>query len=109
MDIDNVFTFKNESEETFKLDVVFMWGGVEMGKQPNDEGFIDSHIMFVDISFFESTVIEYVEKNHPLDVDRIVKGWEIPSYKLLKELNTNGIGTDKRCDYVVKIDKDGWV
>jgi hypothetical protein len=65
--------------------------------------------MFIDISFFESTVIEYVEKNHPLDVDRIVKGWEIPSYNLLKGLNLNGIGGDRRCDYVVKVDKDGWV
>jgi hypothetical protein len=86
-----------------------MWGGVEMEKQPNGQGFIDSHIMFVDISFFESTVIDYVEKNHPLDMDRIVKGWEIPSYNLLKGLNLDGIGGDRRCDYVVKIDKDGWV
>ena len=42
-------------------------------------------------------------------MDRIVKGWEIPSYNLLKGLNLDGIGGDRRCDYVVKIDKDGWV
>jgi hypothetical protein len=24
-------------------------------------------------------------------------------------LNLNGIGGDRRCDYVVKVDKDGWV
>ena len=27
-----------------------------MEKRPNDEGFIDSHLLFVDISFFEPTV-----------------------------------------------------
>jgi len=42
-------------------------------------------------------------------VDRIVKGWEIPSYNLLKGLNLDGIGGERRCDYVVKIDKDGLV
>ena len=55
------------------------------------------------------TYIVYFEKNHPLDVDRIVKGWEIPSYNLLKGLNLDGIGGDRRCDYVVKVDNDGWV
>ena len=104
-------TDKIHMDQLRSLDMVDidMWGGVEMEKRPNDEGFIDSHNMFIDISFFESTVIEYVEKNHPLDVDRIVKGWEIPSYNLLKGLNLNGIGGDRRCDYVVKVDKDGWV
>ena len=33
----------------------------------------------------------------------------MPSYNLVKELNTFGIGGDKRCDYSVNIDKDGFV
>jgi len=95
-------TDKIHMDQLRSLDMVDidMWGGVEMERQPNDEGFINSHMMFVDISFFESTVIEYVEKNHPLDVDRIVKGWEIPSYNLLKGLNLNGMGGDKSKGYI---------
>ena len=63
-------TDKIHMDQLRSLDMVDMdmWGGVEMEKRPNDEGFIDRHNMFIDISFFESTVIEYVEKNHPLDV-----------------------------------------
>ena len=33
----------------------------------------------------------------------------MPSYNLSKVLYLNGIGGDRRCDYVVKVDKDGWV
>ena len=57
-------TDKIHMDQLRSLDMVDidMWGGVEMEKQPNGQGFIDSHIMFVDISFFESTVIDYVEK-----------------------------------------------
>jgi len=104
-------TDKIHMDQLRSLDMVDidLWGGIEMERQPNDEGFIDSHIMFVDLSYFETTVIEYVERNHPLDVDRKVKNWDIPSYNLLKGLNLDGRGGDKRCDYVVKIDEDGWV
>ena len=33
----------------------------------------------------------------------------MPSYNLVKGSNLNGIGGDKRCDYSVSIDKDGFV
>ena len=65
--------------------------------------------LIVDLSYFEDKIIDYVEKQHPLDVQRIVENWEVPSYNLVKELNTNGIGGDKRCNYSVKIDRDGFV
>lgn len=81
----------------------------ETVQQPNEQGFIDRHNMYVDLSYFEDRIIEYVEKQHPLDVQRIVENWEVPSYNLVKELNTFGIGGDKRCDYSVNIDKDGFV
>ena len=71
--------------------------------------YIDRHIMYVDLSYFEDKIIDYVERQHPLDVQRIVENWEVPSYNLVKELNTNGIGGDKRCNYSVNIDKDGFV
>ena len=80
-----------------------MWNGVEMEVQPN------RHHMNVDLSYFKDKIIDYVEKQHPLDLQRIVENWEVPSYNLIKELNTNGIGTDKRCDYVVNVDNDGYV
>jgi len=54
------------------------------------------------------TYIEYVEKNHPLDLDRIVKGWEIHSYNLLKGLNLKGIGGDRRYDYGVIVNNNVW-
>ena len=82
------------------------WNTVQ---QPNEQGFIDRHIMYVDLSYFEDKIIDYVEKQHPLDVQRIVENWEVPSYNLVKGLNTNGIGGDKRCNYSVNIDKDGFV
>ena len=82
------------------------WNTVQ---QPNEQGFIDRHIMYVDLSYFEDKIIDYVERQHPLDVQRIVENWEVPSYNLVKELNTNGIGGDKRCNYSVNIDKDGFV
>ena len=81
----------------------------ETVQQPNEQGFIDRHIMYVDLSYFEDKIIDYVEKQHPLDVQRIVENWEVPSYNLVKELNTLGIGGDKRCQYSVKIDRDGFV
>ena len=81
----------------------------ETVQQPNEQGFIDRHIMYVDLSYFEDKIIDYVEKQHPLDVQRIVENWEVPSYNLVKGLNTNGIGGDKRCNYVVNIDRDGFV
>ena len=81
----------------------------ETVQQPNEQGFIDRHIMYVDLSYFEDKIIDYVERQHPLDVQRIVENWEVPSYNLIKELNTNGIGGDKRCQYSVNIDRDGFV
>ena len=80
-----------------------MWGEVEMEVQPN------RHHMTVDLGYFEERIIDYVERNHPLDVERIVEGWEVPSYNLIKELNTNGIGGDKRCTYVMNVDTDSYV
>ena len=56
-----------------------------------------------------NNIIDYVEKQHPLDVQRIVQNWEVPSYDLAKGLNLNGMGGDKRCQYSVKIDRDGFV
>jgi len=82
------------------------WNTVQ---QKNEQGFIDRHNMYVDLSYFEDKIIDYVEKQHPLDVQRIVENWEVPSYNLVKGLNTNGIGGDKRCNYSVKIDRDGFV
>ena len=82
------------------------WNTVQ---KPNEQGFIDRHNMYVDLSYFEDKIIDYVEKQHPLDVQRIVENWEVPSYNLVKELNTLGIGGDKRCNYSVKIDRDGFV
>ena len=81
----------------------------ETVQQPNEQGFIDRHIMYVDLSYFEDKIIDYVEKQHPLDVQRIVENWEVPSYNLVKGLNLNGMGGDKRCHYSVKIDRDGFV
>jgi hypothetical protein len=80
-----------------------MWGEVEMEVQPN------RHHMTVDLESFQDRIVDYVEKNHPLDEERIVEGWEVPSYNLIKELNTNGIGGDKRCTYVMNVDMDGYV
>ena len=81
----------------------------ETVQKPNEQGFIDRHNMYVVLSYFEDKIIDYVEKQHPLDVQRIVENWEVPSYNLVKGLNTNGIGGDKRCNYSVKIDRDGFV
>jgi len=81
----------------------------ETVQQPNEQGFIDRHIMYVDLSYFEDKIIDYVEKQHPLDVQRIVENWEVPSYNLVKGLNLNGMGGDKRCQYSVNIDRDGFV
>ena len=80
-----------------------MWGEVEMEVQPN------RHHMTVDLGYFEERIIDYVERNHPMDLTKIVEGWEVPSYNLIKELNTNGMGGDKRCTYVMNVDTDGYV
>ena len=78
-----------------------MWGEVEMEVQPN------RHHMTVDLGYFEERIIDYVERNHPLDVERIVEEWEVPSYNLIKELgNSNG---RKTSSYEVFVDKNGWV
>jgi len=81
----------------------------ETVQKPNEQGFIDRHNMYVHLDYFEERIIEEVEKQHPLDLQRIVENWEVPSYNLVKELNTLGIGGDKRCNYSVKIDRDGFV
>ena len=98
-------TDKIHMDQLRSLDMVDidMWGGVEMEKRPN------RHNMYVVLSYFEDKIIDYVEKQDPLDVQRIVENWEVPSYNLVKGLNTNGIGGDKRCNYVVNIDRDGFV
>ena len=77
----------------------------ETVQKPNGQGFIDRHNMYVHLDYFEERIIEEVEKQHPLDLQRIVENWEVPSYNLVKELNTLGIGGDKRCNYSVKIDR----
>ena len=81
----------------------------ETVQQPNEQGFIDRHNLYVDLSYFEDRIIEEVEKQHPLDLQRIVENWEFPSYNLVKGINLGGLGGDKRCDYSVNIDKDGFV
>ena len=81
----------------------------ETVQKPNEQGFIDRHNMYVVLSYFEDKIIDYVEKQHPLDVQRIVENWEVPSYNLVEGLNLNGMGGDKRCNYVVNIDRDGFV
>ncbi len=81
----------------------------ETVQQPNEQGFIDRHNMYVHLSYFEDRIIEEVEKQHPLDLQRIVEHWEFPSYNLIKGINLGGLGGDKRCDYSVNIDKDGFV
>ena len=35
----------------------------ETVQQSNEQGFIDRHIMYVDISYFEDKIIDYVENN----------------------------------------------
>ena len=48
----------------------------ETVQKPNEQGFIDRHNMYVVLSYFEDKIIDYVEKQHPLDVQRIVENWE---------------------------------
>ena len=116
---DNIHIDDLRSLDMISIDVLITKGhGNREGKndtewntvqQPNEQGFIDRHNMYVDLSYFEDKIIDYVERQHPLDVQRIVENWEVPSYNLVKELNTLGIGGDKRCNYSVKIDRDGFV
>ena len=78
-----------------------MFGDIEM------EVKLKQHHMTVDLGYFEERIIDYVERNHPLDVERIVEEWEVPSYNLIKELgNSNG---RKTSSYEVFVDKNGWV
>ena len=81
----------------------------ETVQTPNDQGFIDRHNLYIDLNYFEDRIIEEVEKQHPLDLQRIVENWEFPSYNLVKGINLSGLGGDKRCDYSVNVDKDGFV
>ena len=116
---DNIHIDDLRSLDMISIDVLITKGhGNREGKndtewntvqKPNEQGFIDRHNMYVDLSYFEDKIIDYVERQHPLDVQRIVENWEVPSYNLVKELNTLGIGGDKRCQYSVKIDRDGFV
>ena len=96
-------TDKIHMDQLRSLDMVDidMWGGIEMEVQP------DRHHMNVDLSYFEERIIDYVERNHPMDLTKIVEEWEVPSYNLIKELgNSNG---RKTSSYEVFVDKDGWV
>lgn len=81
----------------------------ETVQTPNDQGFINRHNLYIDLNYFEDRIIEEVEKQHPLDLQRIVENWEFPSYNLVKGINLGGLGGDKRCDYSVNIDRDGFV
>ena len=53
----------------------------ETVQRPSEQGFIDRHNMFVDLSYFEDRIIEEVEKNHPLDLQRIVENWLVNQTK----------------------------
>jgi len=78
-----------------------MFGDIEMEVKPNQ------HHMTVDLGYFEERIIDYVERNHPMDLTKIVEEWEVPSYNLIKELgNSNG---RKTSSYEVFVDKDGWI
>ena len=78
-----------------------MFGNIEM------EVKLNQHHMTVDLGYFEERIIDYVERNHPMDLTKIVEEWEVPSYNLIKELgNSNG---RKTSSYEVFIDKDGWI
>jgi hypothetical protein len=78
-----------------------MFGVIEMEVKPNQ------HHMVVDLEYFQDRIIDYVERNHPMDLTKIVEGWEVPSYNLIKELgNSNSMKTSS---YEVFVDKDGWV
>ena len=78
-----------------------MFGDIEM------EVKLNQHHMTVDLGYFEERIIDYVERNHPMDLTKLVEGWEVPSYNLIKELgNSNG---RKTSSYEVFVDKDGWV
>ena len=65
-----------------------MFGDIEMEVKSNQ------HHMVVDLEYFQDRIIDYVERNHPLDLTKIVEEWEVPSYNLIKELgNSNGMKT----------------
>ena len=80
-------------------------------QEKNDQGFIDRHLMYVDITFFEQKIFDYVEVNHSQDeIDTIVNGWKVPSYNLLKERDPSGLmNGSKLCNYVVNVDEYGYV
>ena len=84
-----------------RVETIDMVGDIEM------EVKLNQHHMTVDLGYFEERIIDYVERNHPMDLTKIVEGWEVPSYNLIKELgNSNG---RKTSSYEVFVDKDGWV
>ena len=96
-------TDKINIDDLRSLDMVSidMFGDIEMEVKPNQ------HHMTVDLGYFEERIIDYVERNHPMDLTKIVEGWEVPSYNLIKELgNSNG---RKTSSYEVFVGKDGWV
>ena len=96
-------TDKINIDDLRSLDMVSidMFGDIEMEVKPNQ------HHMTVDLGYFEERIIDYVERNHPMDLTKIVEEWEVPSYNLIKELgNSNG---RKTSSYEVFVDKDGWV
>ena len=96
-------TDKINIDDLRSLDMVSidMFGDIEMEVKPNQ------HHMTVDLGYFEERIIDYVERNHPMDLTKIVEEWEVSSYNLIKELgNSNG---RKTSSYEVFVDKDGWV
>ena len=96
-------TDKINIDDLRSLDMVSidMFGDIEMEVKPNQ------HHMTVDLGYFEERIIDYVERNHPMDLTKIVEEWEVSSYNLIKELgNSNG---RKTSSYEVFVDKDGWI
>ena len=88
-----------------------MMGELNLFPESNDLGFIDRHMMFVDLNYFEGRIINYVEKNHSQEeIDEIVRLWKVPSYNLLKKRDSSGLNNgNKYCSYVVNIDEYGWL
>ena len=77
-----------------------LFGDIKMDVKPNNH-------MVVDLEYFQVRIIDYVERSYPMDLTKIIEGWEVSSYNLIKELgNSNGMKTSS---YEVFVDKDGWV
>jgi hypothetical protein len=96
----------NVSDLKKLVDVVKIdkWGDVDMDVGPNH------HHMEISVKYFENEIIEYVEKNHPLDVKRMVENYEVPSYNKLigYKIEGNSI-SNNYCSYEVFVDDDGWL